>query len=155
IYGATNLKNLKLMVAAMTAGSMLVGATLVAQTAGGAGAPAPAPAPDAAAPAAATPAVDPNKVVLSVGDLKMTAGDFEALVSGLPPEVQMMARGPQKRRIGEDLLKLKILAAEARKRKLDQSPQFLQQMELMRDNALAGLLSQELLKTLVTEEDVK
>jgi peptidyl-prolyl cis-trans isomerase C len=126
------------------AGSMAFGAALVAQQ------------PGAGAPAAAEqPKVEPNKVILSVGDSKMTAAEFDAFLAELPPEVQMMAKGPQKRRIGEDVLKLKLLAAEARKQKLDETPKFKQQMEMMRDNALAGAMFRELQDKLVTDADVQ
>jgi peptidyl-prolyl cis-trans isomerase C len=127
------------------AGSMAFGAVLVAQ-----------PTPPAGAPAAAEqPKVDPNKVILSVGDSKMTAAEFDAFLAELPPDVQMMAKGPQKRRIGEDVLKLKLLASEARKQKLDETPKFKQQMEMMKDNALAGAMFRELQDKLVTDADVK
>ncbi len=134
-------------VVAIVASSLVAGATLLAQVK-----PAvPADAP----PAAAQPPVDPAKVVLVVGDSKMTAGEFNDFISGLPPEVQNMAKGPQKRRVAEDLLKLKLLAAEAKKQGLDQSPKFKAQMDMMRDNALAGLLFTNIQTTLVKDEDLQ
>jgi peptidyl-prolyl cis-trans isomerase C len=112
--------------------------------------------PPAAQPAQpAQPAVDPNKIVLSVGENKMTAGDFNDFVAQLPPEVQMMAKGPQKRRVAEDLVKLKLLAGEAAKKGMDQTPKFKKQMELMRENALAGAFFNEVMPTLVGDADVK
>ncbi|MGE5612174.1 MAG: peptidylprolyl isomerase [Bacillota bacterium] len=130
---------------AVLAGSLVLGSTLVAQQS----TPAAAPA------AAAAPAVDPNKVVMKVGDTTMTAGQFEDFVSALPPEVQQMARGPAKRKIGEDLMKLKLLAGEARKQGLDKSEKFKQQMQLMADNALAGALINQVSTKLVTDADVQ
>jgi len=123
---------------------MIVGAALLAQV---------QPAPPAVQ--LGQPAVDPTKVVLSVGDNKMTAGDFNDFVAQLPPEVQMMAKGPQKRRVAEDLVKLKLLAGEAAKKGMDQTPKFKKQMELMRENALAGAFFNEVLPTLVSDADVK
>jgi len=103
----------------------------------------------------ATPAVDPNKVVMVVGDSQMTAGQFDGFVEALPKEVQQMARGPAKRKVAEDLLKLKLLAAEARKKGLDKTDRFKQQMDLMRDNALAGALIADLQTSLVTDKDIQ
>jgi peptidyl-prolyl cis-trans isomerase C len=123
----------------------VAGATLVAQVA----------KPAAPAPAASTVSADPNKVVLQVGDSKMTVGEYENFVANLPAEVQAMARGPAKRRIAEDLVKLKVLAAEAKKQGLDQTVQFKQQMELMRDNALAGALINSAQGKLVGDQDVE
>lgn len=134
--------------AAIGAVTLAVAATIFAQTQP----PAPAPGAPQAAP---EPQVDPNKVVIEVAGSKMTAGEFDAFLAALPPEVQAMAKGPAKRRIGEDLVKLKLLAAEAKKQNLDQTPQFKQQMELMRDNALAGALFSKLQGELVTDADVQ
>ena len=142
--------------AAAGALSLAVGATLVAQTQQPGGAPGAAPggAPGAAQ-AAPEPQVDPGKVVITVGGSKMTAGEFNDFLSALPPEVQAMAKGPAKRRIAEDLVKLKLLASEAQKQQLDQTPKFKQQMELMRDNALAGALFSKLQTSLVSDADVQ
>src|SRR5687767_13309831 len=85
---------------AVAAGSMIVCAVLLAQ------------APPVPPLQPGQPADDPAKVVLSVGENKMTAGYFNDFVAQLPPEVQMMAKGPQKRRVAEDLVKLKLLAGE-------------------------------------------
>jgi peptidyl-prolyl cis-trans isomerase C len=126
---------------------MIVGAGILSQAQG--------QAQPAIQPAAAQPAVEPGKVVLTVGESKMTAGDFNEFVAQLPPEVQMMARGPQKRRVAEDLVKLKLLAGEAAKKGMDQTPKFKKQMELMRENALAGAFFNEVLPTLVNDADVK
>jgi len=126
---------------------MIIGAALLAQQQPAADKPLAAPP--------GQPLVDPNKIVLSVGDNKMTAADFNDFVAQLPPEVQMMARGPQKRRVAEDLVKLKILAGEAAKKGMDQTPKFRKQMELMRENALAGAFFNEVLPTLVSDADVK
>lgn len=131
------------------AGSLALGGTLVAQQ-GGAAAPA---APATAVPV--QPPVDPNKVVMTVGQSTMTAGQFEDFVQSLPPEVQQMARGPAKRRVAEDLMKLKLLAAEGQKVGLDQTDKFRQQMALMRDNALAGLLIAQVQPKLVTDKDIQ
>ena len=130
--------------------SMIVGAALLAQVQPAGEKPLPA---QPAQPA--QPSVDPAKIVLSVGDNKMTAADFNDFVAQLPPEVQMMARGPQKRRVAEDLVKLKLLAGEAAKKGMDQTPKFKKQMELMRENALAGAFFNEVLSTLVNDADIK
>lgn len=129
--------------------SMIVGAALLAQQQPAGEKPLPAQ------PAQPGPAVDPNKVVLSVGENKMTAAEFNDFVAQLPPEVQMMAKGPQKRRVAEDLVKLKLLAGEAAKKGMDQTPKFKKQMELMRENALAGAFFNDVLPTLVGDADVK
>lgn len=122
------------IVLALTAAAALA-APLIAQTG------APAPAGDAAAPAAKAapaPTVAPQEIVLQVGDEKVTAKDFDDFVSDLPPQVQMMAQGPAKRMVAEELVKVKLLSHEAEKRGLEKSPKFQRQMALMKDQLLAS-----------------
>jgi peptidyl-prolyl cis-trans isomerase C len=88
-------------------------------------APASAPAADPAkaAPVSAFPQVDPNKVVITVGDQKITAGEFNAFFSELDPNMQarVLARPEAKRQLAEQYLDMKLLSAEARRLKLDQT----------------------------------
>ena len=103
--------------------------------------PPEAPASAPAAPAS-EPAVDPNKIIASVGDEKITAGDFNELLAGLPPQTQQqLAAHPQgKRRLVDELINLKILSDEARRRKLDQMPA----TRLREQQLLAEALTQSL-----------
>jgi peptidyl-prolyl cis-trans isomerase C len=121
-------------------------ACLFAQT------PAPSPAP-AAPPArvvitpstpAITAPVSPDKVILTVGDERMTAGEYEQLVDALPEQVRAAARGPSKRQFAEQLIRVKIMSQEARKRKLDETPVVQRQMQLQKENLLANLLFQDM-----------
>jgi len=97
--------------------------------------------PSVSAPAAAVP---PDKIVLSVGDEKITAGDFDQIVDALPPQVQAQVKGPQKRAFADQLVRVKVLYQEARKQKLDESPRVKVQLELQKENLIANLLMQEL-----------
>lgn len=100
----------------------------------------PFPAPGAAPSAPA----DFNKVILTIGNEKITAGQYDDMVASLPPQVQSAARGPQKRQFVEQLVLLKLLSQEAVKRKVDQKPAVQQQLAFQRDNLLAGALYQDL-----------
>jgi peptidyl-prolyl cis-trans isomerase C len=108
------------------------------------------PAKPAATPAAkpaATPAAAPasfDKVILTIGDTKITAGEYEQLVDSLPEQFRAAARGPNKRQFAEQLVRIRILADEAKRRKLDQSPAIQRQVELQKDNLLANALFQEI-----------
>jgi parvulin-like peptidyl-prolyl isomerase len=84
----------------------------------------PPEAPAAPVAPASQPAVDPNKVIASVADEKITAGDFNELLASLPPQAQQqLAEHPEgKRRLVDELINLKLLSDEARRRKLDQLP---------------------------------
>ena len=96
------------------------------------------------APAAAPVAVPPDKVILTIGDEKITAAEFNQLVESLPEQLRAQARGPNKRSFTEQLIRIKLLAKEAKRRKLDQAPMIRTQMELQQDNLLAGALFQDI-----------
>ncbi|HZZ42280.1 MAG TPA: peptidylprolyl isomerase [Tepidisphaeraceae bacterium] len=124
-------KMTRLMLAVAAAAAIAV--PLIAQTG--------TPAPDAGAPAAvapAKPAVAPDTVVLTIGDEKITAKEFDDFISDLPPQVQAMAQGPARRMVADELVKVKLLAHEAEKRGLEKSPKFERQMVLMKDQLLAS-----------------
>jgi parvulin-like peptidyl-prolyl isomerase len=112
----------------------------------------PAAAKPPAAVAAAPPAQGFDKVVLSVGDEKMTIGEFEKFVDALPEQYRAAAKGPGKRQVAEQLVSLKTLAQEARKRKLDQDPQFKSQLAFQAENLLAGTLYRDLSTNLKLDE---
>ena len=106
--------------------------------------PAPA-APAAAAPPASLPAVDPAKVVITIGDVKITAGEFNTYIADLPAEqqAQVITRPDGRRRLADEIVKLKILSAEARKRQLDQSTKTKIIYEQLLANALMSDLTDQ------------
>lgn len=83
-----------------------------------------------------TAAADP--VVLTVGSEKMTKSQFETFVAALPDQLRAQANGPNKRKFAEQVVELKALAYEARRRKLDQSADVQQKIALQTDNVLAS-----------------
>jgi parvulin-like peptidyl-prolyl isomerase len=113
----------------------------------------PLPVKPPAAAASSTPSAQPfDKVVLTVGDEKMTVGEFEKFVDTLPEQYRAQARGPGKRQIVDQLVSLKALAQEARKRKLDQDPAFKAQLAFQAENLLAGTLFRDLSANLKVED---
>jgi peptidyl-prolyl cis-trans isomerase C len=92
-----------------------------------------------------------DPVVLTVGNEKMTKSQFEAFVAALPDQLRAMATGPNKRKFAEQLVDMKTLAYEGRRRKLDQSPEVKQKIALQTDNVLAS----EVLREVVDEAAVR
>lgn len=89
--------------------------------------------------------VDPAKVILTKGDISVTAGEFNTVVSTLPPQyVAALADPSMKKRIADEIVQWKELAAEARKRNLEDKPQVKQQVELQTDQVLSRALLKEL-----------
>jgi len=138
--------------------SLLLTGLFLAITLTWAQAPPAAPKPAAAAPpkpAATTPApaaasaADP--VVLTIGAERITRNQFEQIfaqiVESMPPERRAAAQAPQaKRQLAEQLAELKALAQEARREKLDQTPEAKAQMAMRSDQLVAGMLFQKISK---------
>ncbi len=108
----------------------------------------PVPTP-AAAPATST---DPNKVVLSVGDLKVTAAQYDDIINTLPAQAQTQIRGMGKRSFAESVAELMVLSQEAEKRKLDQQPKVREQIRFQRENLLAQAMFEELQKSIKVDD---
>jgi len=92
----------------------------------------PAPAP----PKPAT--VPPDRVVLKVGDVSLTAAQFDEIIGTLPERNQVMFRGAGRKQLADNLVMLYTLAAEGRRRKLDQTLAY----TLKADQALAGMAAE-------------
>ena len=87
-------------------------------------------------------AADP--VVLTIGTTKVTKGEYEQFINALPPQIQTEAKGPNKRKVAEQYAELRLMAEEARKRKIDQTPAAKIQISLQQDQMLAQMLFREL-----------
>lgn len=106
--------------------------------------------------AAGVEVADPNKVIMTIGDEKITAAQYDQLVNALPAQYQKAARGPQKRQIAEQMVQLKVLSVEAEKRGIDKTATVKQQLAFDRENVLAGALYNELVKSVkVDDADLK
>ncbi len=105
------------------------------------------PAPGAA-PAAPAPQVAPDKVVLTVGDMKITRAQFEEVLATIPPQQRGQFSTPAgRRKLAEQLAELDAMAQEARARKLDQSPEVKAEVDLRVNQTLAQKLYQNFLDT--------
>jgi peptidyl-prolyl cis-trans isomerase C len=102
-----------------------------------------APAGASKAPAGPAPSLnapslmDPNRVVLTIGEIKLTAADYERLVAALPQQYQAYAKGPGRRAFAENLVQMKLLSNEAVKESLDKQPQVEDQLRFQREDLLA------------------
>ena len=98
----------------------------------------------AGVPATMPVEVDPAKVILTQGDITVTAGEFSAVVATLPPQYQTALSDPTvKKRIADRIVQIKQLAEEARRRGLQDKPQLKQQMEMQGDELLVNALAKD------------
>ncbi len=106
-------------------------------------------------PTALPPAPVPNDtVVLTIGDLKITKAQFEAIVAdNLNDQQRAQAQTPAgRRRIAESLAQISALAQEARARKLDQKPKVQAQIKLQTEQVLASATFQDLAESIKPDD---
>ena len=94
----------------------------------------------------------PDRVLVSVGEEKITAGELSSLIQILPEQMRSAAVGANRRQFIENIVKVKVLAQEARKRKLDQTTAYKKQAAFQLENLLAGVLYQDMIKSLQVDE---
>src|SRR4051794_20553966 len=95
-------------------------------------------APAAPAPATAATAQDPDPEIMSAGSVKVHKSEFEAALKTLPAEYQSMVSQPEGRqRFAEDFLRMRLLASEGAKAGLQNDPDVINQLNLMRENLVA------------------
>lgn len=105
--------------------------------------PKPAATPKAAIALEDIPGSDP--VVITVGDDKMTKSEFERILASLPDPVRARTQTPDgKRKIADQIVQIKALAQEARKRGVDKRSETQEQVRVSTDGVLAGALYREI-----------
>jgi peptidyl-prolyl cis-trans isomerase C len=90
------------------------------------------------------PAVPPETVVLTVGDVKLTAAQFDEIISSLPAQYQVSARGPGRKQFADNLVRVLVLSQEGKRRKLDETPTYKVQQQFQSANMLAGVTYEQI-----------
>ncbi len=98
------------------------------------------------------PSVPPDKVVLTVGDQKITAAQFDQIIQSLPPQFQANARGAGRKQFADNVVHVLVLAQEGKKRKLDESAAYKIQSMFQNANMLAGMTYDQLGKDAKLDE---
>ncbi|MDD5544247.1 MAG: peptidyl-prolyl cis-trans isomerase [Acidobacteriia bacterium] len=125
-------------------------------------APAPAAKPGATPPVLqsatrAEPALFPkDTVVLTVGDHKLTAEQFNQILDLLPPQAKAFYSGAGKRQFVDVYAQLMIFSDEAKKEKLLDDPANQQRLNLFTDQTLAQIFVQHVNeKTRISDDEIK
>jgi len=98
--------------------------------------------------------VAPDKVILTIGDEKITAAEFDRIVAALPGQVRQQIFGPGRKQFVENLVRIKIMAKESQRRGLDKTDVFQAQLRLRQEEALATALFENLASTAPVTDDV-
>lgn len=108
-----------------------------------------------AEPAPAGPALSslpPDTVVLTVGEEKITAAELQRIYEVFPAQARAGLEGEGRRQFAESIVRMKLLAAEARRRQFDQTPAFRAQAAFQVENLLASQFFEELKRTAAVDE---
>ena len=119
--------------------------------------PAPAPQPTVTMtmdnPAPKTmPVVPPDRVVVAVGDLTITAAQFDQIVDALPEQYRAVARGSGRKQFADNVVRIAVLAQEGKRRKLDESSAYRTQSRFEDANILANMTYEEIGKNAKLDE---
>jgi len=98
------------------------------------------------------PVVPPDRVVIKIGDLQITAAEFDQMIDTLPENMRPIARGGGRKQFAENLVRMLVLAQEGRRRKIDERPAYQTQKMFAESNMLAGLTQEDLKKNAQIEE---
>ena len=90
--------------------------------------------------------VPPDKVVITVGDTKITAAQFDQIIDSLPEQYRASARGPSRKMFADNLVRVMVMSQEAKRRKLDETSSFKSQVMFQNANLLAQLVYEQLSK---------
>ena len=100
--------------------------------------------PPESQPPLTMPAVAPDKVVLTVGDIKITSAQFDALIEGIPEAYRTAARTTGRKPFAENLVKMLVLAQEGKRLRLNETEKFKAQEEFQTMNHIAAVAFAEI-----------
>jgi peptidyl-prolyl cis-trans isomerase C len=103
-----------------------------------------------------TPVVPPDRVVVAVGDVTITAAEFDQIIDALPEQYRSVARGSGRRQFADNIVRIEVLAQEGKRRKLDESSTYRIQSLFENANILANMTYENIGKnTKLDEADVR
>ena len=107
-------------------------------------------------PAAKPPDVPPDRVIITVGDVKITAAQFDSLIDSLQPQYRAIARGNGRKQFADNIVQMLTLAQEGQRRKMDQSDEYKTRAMFQNANLMAIMMADELGKTVqMTDADLR
>ena len=102
------------------------------------------------------PEVPPDRVIITVGDVKVTAAQFDKLIDSLQPQYRTVARGTGRRQFADNVVQMLTLAQEAQRRKLTETSDYKTKAMFQSANLMASVLVDQLGKDVqVSESDLR
>lgn len=91
------------------------------------------------------PVIPPDRVVIQVGDIKITAAQMDEILQAYPDNQRMFINGPGRSRFIDQVVRVLLLSEEGRRRKLTETEAYKTQLMF----STAGILATH------TDEDIK
>ena len=102
------------------------------------------------------PEVPPDRVIITVGDVKVTAAQFDKLIDSLQPQYRTLARGSGRKQFADNVVQMLTLAQEAQRRKLTETSDYKTRALFQDANLKASMLVDQIGKDVqVSEADVR
>ena len=98
------------------------------------------------------PVVPPDRVVIAVGDVTITAAQFDQIIDALPEQYRAAARGAGRKQLADNIVRIVVLAQEGKRRKLDESSAYRTQSMFQDANILANMTYEEIGKNIKLDE---
>jgi peptidyl-prolyl cis-trans isomerase C len=98
--------------------------------------------------------IDPNKVVLQVGDIKITAQQLDSLIDVYPANTQVYLRSTGKQQFADNVVRMLVLAEEGRRLKLNEAEKFKTQIRFSESNLLASTMTEKITTDLKIDDAV-
>jgi len=92
------------------------------------------------------PQVPPDKVILTVGDITITAQQFDEISDAVQDQYKAFVKGPGRKQFADQLAKVLTLAQEGKRRKLDEKSAYKSLAMYQSDQALANFTYQAMIK---------
>jgi parvulin-like peptidyl-prolyl isomerase len=103
-------------------------------------------------PTKAAPVVPPDRVVVAVGDVTITAAQFDQIIDAIPEQYRSAARGSGRKQFADNIVRIEILAQEGKRRKLNESSLYRTQSVFEGANILANMTYEDLGKSAKFDE---
>jgi len=97
-----------------------------------------------------------ERVVLTIGDEKITAAEIDNFIQALPPRYQAFYGGPGKHLLPQYIVAMKVLSAEAVKLKLAERPEVARAIEMAREGILSDAAREHFLQSVkVSDQELR
>jgi peptidyl-prolyl cis-trans isomerase C len=102
--------------------------------------------------AAPPPAIPADRVVIQVGDVKLTSGQMAQILDAYPENQRVFANGPGRAQFVDQVVRVLLLAEEGRRRKLNETDAYKNQLTYSSDGILANQTDAEIKRQVAGDE---